>query len=152
MVISRFVLVAFVIASVFSVANCIDFSEKDLVSNESLWELYQRWRSHHSISRDVGERFNVFKANVQHIHSVNTMERPYKLRLNRYADMTNYEFRALYSSKIKHHRMLRGSRASTGFMHEEARDLPPSVDWRAQGAVTEVKNQGSCGRSPFFSF
>ncbi|KAK4488798.1 hypothetical protein RD792_004587 [Penstemon davidsonii] len=139
---------------VFSIAKSIEFTEKDLASDESLWDLYEKWRSHHTISRDLTEkkkRFNVFKANVHHVHKVNQMDKPYKLKLNSFADMTNHEFRNFYSSKIKHYRMLRGDRAKTGFVHGKTEDLPPSVDWRKQGAVTGVKNQGKCGSCWAFS-
>lgn len=140
------------LAMVLGLAKGIEFSEKDVASDERLWDLYERWRSQHTVSRDLSEkrrRFNVFKANVLHVHKVNQMDKPYKLKLNKFADMTSHEFRNLYTSKIKHHRMLRGSRPTTGFMHENTENLPASVDWRAQGAVTDIKNQGNCGELLF---
>lgn len=145
----RVVLISVFLAMAVGLAKSVEFAEKDLVSDESLWDLYERWRSHHTVSRDLTEkqrRFNVFKANVQHVHKVNQMDKPYKLKLNKFADMTNLEFRNSYSSKIKHHRMLRGNMALTGFMHDKAANVPASVDWRKQGAVTGVKNQGNCGK------
>ncbi|GER51562.1 cysteine protease CP8 [Striga asiatica] len=143
----KFFLASIFLAMIFGLATSIEFTEKDLASDESLWGLYERWRSHHTVTRDLAEkktRFNVFKSNVHHIHKVNQMDRPYKLKLNRFADMTNNEFRNFYSSKIKHHRMFRGPKASTTFMHEKVDNLPASVDWRQQGAVTSIKDQGNC--------
>lgn len=140
---------------VFGVAVSLDIEEEDLASEESLWDLYERWRSYHTVPRDLREknkRFNVFKQNVRHVHEVNQMDKPYKLRLNKFADMTNYEFRRHYGgSKVKHYRMLRGERSPTGFMYENTTKLPASIDWRKKGAVTGIKDQGQCGEFNYVS-
>lgn len=131
--------------------ECLEIQDRDLESEERLWDLYERWRSEHTVSRDLGEkhvRFNVFKQNVRHIHKVNQMDKPYKLRLNQFADMTNFEFVKSYAgSKVAHYRMFRDDRGTHGhgFMHQQTVNLPHSIDWRKKGAVTAVKNQGQCG-------
>lgn len=151
MEVKRVLLVAFSFALLLGVIESFDFHEKDLVSDESLWDLYERWRSHHTVSRSLDEkqkRFNVFKENVMHIHHTNNKDKPYKLKLNKFADMTNHEFRTTYAgSKVKHHRMFRGPQhGNGGFMYENVKSVPASVDWRKKGAVTPVKDQGQCGK------
>ncbi|KAI9108785.1 hypothetical protein K1719_020090 [Acacia pycnantha] len=146
----KFLVVSILPALILGVAESFDLYEKDLESEENLWDLYERWRSHHTVSRSLSEkhkRFNVFKANAMHVHNTNKMDKPYKLKLNRFADMTNLEFQNTYaSSKINHHRMFRGTpRGGNGtFMYEKFDRVPPSVDWRKKGAVTAIKDQGQC--------
>ncbi|XP_022996765.1 vignain-like [Cucurbita maxima] len=155
MAISKFILVPFLlIVLVSGLGESFEFDEKELATEESLWRLYERWGNHHTISRGLKEkhkRFNVFKENVNHVFTVNQMNKPYKLKLNKFADMSNSEFVSFYArSNISHYRKLHGKR-SGGFMYEQATDLPSYIDWRERGAVNDIKEQGKCGSCWAFS-
>ncbi|XP_042503151.1 vignain-like [Macadamia integrifolia] len=149
------VLLAFSFSLLLGISQSFDFHEKDLETEDSLWNLFERWSHHHTVSRDLSEkpkRFNVFKVNVKFIHEFNKKDHPYKLKLNKFGDLTNHEFRNLFaSSKVKHHSMMRGTSGTGGFMYEKFDKVPASIDWRQKGAVTPIKNQGQCGSCWTFS-
>ncbi|KAK9734039.1 hypothetical protein RND81_04G110500 [Saponaria officinalis] len=150
-------IISLALAMVIGLSEAFDYEEKELENEESLWSLYERWRSHHTVSRDLDEkqkRFNVFKENAKHVRKVNKMDKPYKLTLNKFADLTTHEFQTLYAgSKIRHNKMVQDPRSNTGggFKYANVSDVPASVDWRKKGAVTNVKHQGNCSSCWAFS-
>lgn len=112
-------------------------------------ERHERWMSFHGrVYKDAVEkelRLEIFRQNARYIDSFNANgNRKYKLVVNRFADLSDEEFRAVYgglSQKPNHAVNIAGG----SFKHNNASDLPSSVDWRDLGAVTPVKDQGVCG-------
>ncbi|KAJ4757590.1 Cysteine protease [Rhynchospora pubera] len=128
----------------------VPFDERDLRSDESLWDLYERWQRHHAVAREHQEkqkRFSVFKENAKFIHEFNKQGKPYKLALNKFGDLTKEEFESGYVGSRVHKRKMFLSHTNTNkFMYDSVnvRDLPESIDWRLKGAVTNVKDQKTC--------
>ncbi|CAA6667019.1 unnamed protein product [Spirodela intermedia] len=58
-------------------------------SNESLSTLYERWRENMVSLR----HFDIFKENISFTHEFNNKDEPYKLKLNKFIDMPEEEFR-----------------------------------------------------------
>lgn len=138
---------------VLGVVESFDYDEQELESEEGFWGMYDRWRDHHQIEMRTPERFNVFRYNVKKIHETNKQDKPYKLAVNEFADLTNLEFVSTYAnSKLSHFQALMApgdidTDPNKDFIYEHATNLPPSIDWKAKNAVTDVKGQGGCGNS-----
>ncbi|CAN8258779.1 unnamed protein product [Cochlearia groenlandica] len=116
--------------------------------------MYEQWLvENHKSYNGLGEkerRFEIFKDNLKFIEEHNSVpNRSYKVGLNRFADLSNDEFRAVYlRRKMKRNRdFVKGER----YLYKEGDSLPDEIDWRQKGAVAPIKNQGSCGSCWAFS-
>merc|ERR1711970_405364 len=66
--------------------------------------------------------------------------------INHFSDLTKEEFVNLYASGRTR---TAGPRAAVDYQRQKKQnkmsDLPAEVDWRTEGVVTQVRNQGQCG-------
>ncbi|KAK2392578.1 low-temperature-induced cysteine proteinase [Trifolium repens] len=130
-----------------------------LVSASDTSKLFQDWCKQHGKTYPSQEqkryRFKVFEDNYAFITQHNQMENSsYTLSLNAFADLTHHEFKTtrlgLPPSSLLKFKFER-------FQNHQSDDdnvvlqVPSEIDWRNSGAVTSVKDQGSCGACWSFS-
>ncbi|KAF8377587.1 hypothetical protein HHK36_030969 [Tetracentron sinense] len=149
----------------FALSSALDMSiisydekhgEKEtLRSEEEVMGIYESWLTKHGKAYNaLGEkerRFEIFKDNLRFIDEHNTENRTYKIGLNRFADLTNEEYRSMYLGAKTDAKRKFSKPKSDRYAFRSGDDLPESVDWRTKGAVAPVKDQGNCGSCWAFS-
>ncbi|CAH8339841.1 unnamed protein product [Eruca vesicaria subsp. sativa] len=137
------VLICFVlIASKLCSVNSSVYNPHNILKKQ-----FGKWLQHHGKSyRGKDEwmfRFGIYQSNIQWIDYINSLHMPFKLAENRFADMTNSEFKAhflgLNTSSLK----LDSNPMPANC--DPSGNVPAAVDWRKEGAVTPIRNQGRCG-------
>ncbi|OAY60915.1 senescence-specific cysteine protease SAG39 [Manihot esculenta] len=118
----------------------------------SMYERHGEWMTQYGrVYKDANEkemRYQIFKENVERIESFNKDSgKPYKLGVNKFADLTNEEFKTT-RNRFKGHMC---SAQAGPFKYENVSAVPSSMDWRKKGAVTAIKDQGQCGSCWAFS-
>ncbi|GLT92055.1 hypothetical protein SLE2022_099140 [Rubroshorea leprosula] len=139
----------------FTLLLFFDLSSVSLSSSSPISQLFDAWCEQHGKSYSSEEerlyRLRVFEDNHAFVTQHNAMPNSsYILALNAFADLTHHEFKAsrlglaAAASAIDFNRPNIQKLGSVG-------DIPASVDWRKEGAVTNVKDQASCGACWAFS-
>lgn len=124
------------------------------------WNAFKNFKSdfnktYNSLEEEY-ERFEIFKDNLFYVIEENSKELSYSLKINKFADMSNEEFKNKMTGFIPKRNELNtklGFKNSgcSAFSFNSSLTVPDSVDWRTKNAVTGIKNQQQCGSCWSFS-
>jgi len=87
-------------------------------------------------------RHSIFMRNVAEAEAHNNAGSSYTKGINEWSDLTHTEWEDIYIGGYKH---IATYSQPIQERTKAIKDLPESKDWRDEGVITDVKNQGQCG-------
>jgi len=114
-------------------------------SRQLFEEFKQRFNKEYTTKAEENSRYSIFLENLKIVETHNAGTSSYKKGVNSWSDLTQAEWEAQYLGGYKHIAVESPRSRSTTPNHIKVEDLPESKDWRDEGIISAVKNQGRCG-------
>ena len=94
-------------------------------------------------------RHTVWEANKKYVevHNENADKHGFTLAMNEFSDQESHEFALVHNG----YKMCLKQNSTAKIFGATGLEVPSEVDWRKQGYVTGIKNQGQCGSCWSFS-
>lgn len=138
-----------ILAAIIVCASAASLKQEDNIWNEFK---AQHGKKYSSPSEETIRR-GIWEKNMQFIQKHNLDyalgKKTYSVGMNKYGDLTNKEFVSMVNGFNKTRSMFK--KDGSKFLAPANFVRPDSVDWRTQGYVTPVKDQGQCGSCWAFS-
>jgi C1A family cysteine protease len=101
----------------------------------------QKYEKKYDSVQEYLARYQIFKRNIEEMSKVSNDEL-FQNGINQFSDMTKNEFRRKY---LNLNISIKNTFRTTKLKYTPKLNTPDNFDWENEGAVTPVKNQGSCG-------